>query len=163
MKRALMILGSIDAELKVVIAGNHDLELDKAYWMERSDEDPIDHDLALEVMTGPLAEEAGVQFLDEGTHAFTLKSGAKLTIYVSLYTPAFGDWAFAYPHLDDRLNGPEQVVKGVTSIATNPIPDDVDNVMTHGPPHGILDKCSQGNVRYKNLLQAIRRVKPLLH
>ena len=31
LKKALRILGGIKAELKLVVAGNHDLELDKAY------------------------------------------------------------------------------------------------------------------------------------
>ena len=100
------MLGSIDAELNLVIPGNHDLELDKSFWQAQRDgdgtpEDPRDHDLAVEAMTGPLATEMGVSYLNEGTHAFTLKSGAKFKIYVSPYTPAFRDWAFAYEHNED--------------------------------------------------------------
>lgn len=38
-KRALKMLGSIDAELKLVIPGNHDLELDKAFWAAQRDEE----------------------------------------------------------------------------------------------------------------------------
>ena len=167
-KKALRMLGSIDAELKLVIAGNHDLELDKIYWDAQRDdegtpEDPEDHDLAVEAMTGPLAGEAGVTFLSEGTHSFRLQSGAQFSIYVSPYTPAFGDWAFAYEHNKDRFNGPLQVADGVTSIATSPIPDNVDIVMTHGPPKWILDRCPHGNVGCENLLQAMRRVKPKMH
>lgn len=167
-KKALKMLGSIDAELKVVIPGNHDLELDKIYWEAQRDhegtpEDPGDHDLAVQAMTGPLATEMGVSYLNEGTHSFTLKSGAKFTIYVSPYTPAFCDWAFAYEHNEDRFNGPHQIADGVTSIATNPIPDGVDIVMTHGPPKGILDWCPQGNVGCESLLRAICRVKPMMH
>ncbi|CAD6588150.1 MAG: hypothetical protein ASARMPRED_003410 [Alectoria sarmentosa] len=167
-KKALKMLGSISAELKIVIPGNHDLELDKPYWEAQRDddgnpEDPENHDLAFKAMTGPLAGDAAVTFLNEGTHSFTLKSRAKFTIYVSPYTPAFGDWAFAYEHNEDRFNGPDQVADHVTSIATNPMPDDVDIVMTHGPPKGILDWCPQGNVGCENLLQAIRRVKPMMH
>ena len=114
-------------------------------------------------MAGPLAREAGVVFLNEGTHSFTLESRATFTIHVSPYTPAFGDWAFAYKHNEDRFNEPHQVAAGVTPIATKPIPYNVDIVMTHGPPKGILDWCPQGSVGCENLLQAIRRVKPILH
>ena len=35
--------------------------------------------------------------------------------------------------------------------------------MTHGPPKGILDWCRQGNLGRENILQAIRRVKPMMH
>ena len=167
-KRALEMLRSIDAELKLVIAGNHDLELDQQYWEAQRDEDgapedPEDHELAMKTLTGPLADEAGVLFLNEGTHLFTLKNGARFTIYVSPYTPAFGDWAFAYKHHEDRFNISHHVANGATSIATHPIPDAVDIVMTHGPPKGILDWCAEGNVGCNHLLQAIRRVKPKIH
>ena len=59
--------GSIDTELKLVIPGNHDLELDKPYWeaqceFEGTPEDLDDHDLAIKAMTGPLAVEAGLSF-----------------------------------------------------------------------------------------------------
>ena len=167
-KKALKMLGSIDAELKLVIPGNHDLELDKQYWEAQVDyegnpEDPQDHQLAVDVMTGPLAKDAGVIYLHEGTHSFTLSSGATFSIYVSPYTPAFCDWAFAYAHKEDRFNESHQVSPGVISIATNPIPQNVDIVMTHGPPKGILDSCSQGNVGCENILQVIRKVKPMMH
>ena len=124
---------------------------------------PEAHDLAVRTMTGPLAVEAGVTFLTEGTHSFTLNNGAKFSIYVSPYTPAFSDWAFAYSPHQDRFNSPQQTANGITSIATNPIPNDVDIIMTHGPPLGILDYCPQGNVGCPNLLHAVRRVKPLMH
>ncbi|KAL8788382.1 MAG: hypothetical protein Q9195_007340 [Heterodermia aff. obscurata] len=167
-QKALKMLGSIEAELKLVIAGNHDLELDPKYWNlqcsdEENSEDPEDHDLAVQAMKGPDAHEAGVLFLDEGTHAFTLKNGAQFTIYVSPYTPAFGDWAFAYPPHEDRFNTCAHIVKGVASIATDPIPEGVDIVMTHGPAKGIRDLCSQGNVGCGNLRRALQRVKPKLH
>lgn len=167
-KKALKMLGSIDAELKLVIAGNHDLELDKTYWETQRNEagvpeNPKDHDLAVETMTGPVAVKAGVSFLDEGTHSFTLKSGAKFTIFVSPYTPVFGDWAFAYDLNEDRFNSSHQTAGGVTSVATSPLPDGVHIVMTHGPPKGVLDLCPQGNVGCENLLRATRRAKPMMH
>ncbi|MCJ1286280.1 hypothetical protein MMC26_005625 [Xylographa opegraphella] len=156
------MLESIDAELKLVIPGNHDLDLDKQYWEAHCD-DLEQHTSAVSTMTGRLAEEAGVSYLVEGTHSFTLKSGAKFTIYVSPYTPAFYDWAFAYERNEDRFNSPRQVADAVTSIATEPIPDGVDIVMTHGSPRGTLDSCLGGNVGCDNLLRAIRRVKPIMH
>lgn len=167
-KKSLKMLSSITAELKLIIPGNHDLELDKQHWDSQTDsnsipEDPEDHSLALNVMTGPLATEAGVTYLHEGTHSFTLRSGATFSIYVSPYTPAFCDWAFAYAHHEDRFNASHHAAPGAISIATNPIPQDVDIVMTHGPPKGILDACPQGSVGCENLLWAVRRVKPRMH
>jgi hypothetical protein len=53
-KKALKMLGSIDAELKLVIAGNHDISLDGKYWRTHlykgvegddveEDDDPEEH------------------------------------------------------------------------------------------------------------------------
>lgn len=166
-KKALKLLGAIDAELKLVIAGNHDLDLDKEYWNTHLDEDdePEDHSHAIEIMKGDLAAEAGVKYLEEGTYTFTLINGATFTVYASPYSPACGDWAFAYERDQDRFNGAHQVSDGVESIAKHAIPNfpNVDIVMTHGPPKGILDECPQGNVGCKNLLQALRRARPRMH
>lgn len=45
------------------------------------------------------------------------------------------------------------------------IPEDVDVLVTHGPPFGTLD-CSSGNARHSGcpqLLEAVTRLKPRLH
>ncbi|KAL8898217.1 MAG: hypothetical protein Q9207_006816 [Kuettlingeria erythrocarpa] len=99
-KKAIKLLASMDAKLKLVIAGNHDLELDQGFWKTHLDEGdaPEDHDEALKVMRGKPAQQAGIVYLDEGTHSFTLDNGARLSIYASPYTPTFNDWAFAYEH-----------------------------------------------------------------
>lgn len=55
-----------------------------------------------------------------------LKSGVEFTIWVSAYTPRFGDWAIGYER------GEEDKFAAV--------PEAVDVVMTHGPPRGILDQ-----------------------
>ena len=173
------MLASIPAELKLVIAGNHDLQLDQSFRTEnlanhapgnnsQDEERPEDleyHAKAMGLMTGKLARQAGVTYLVEGTHEFTLASGATFKIYVSPYTPEFGDWAFAYAHSEDRFNTPEDMEKGSNCkrIATNPIPADVDIVMTHGPPQGILDLCMAGNVGCPHLLRAMKSVRPMVH
>ncbi|KAL8834570.1 MAG: hypothetical protein Q9170_003698 [Blastenia crenularia] len=166
-KKAIILLASIDAKLKLVIAGNHDLDLDKDFWNTHLDEgdEPEDHDEAIEVMKGTLAKEAGVTYLEEGTYTFALYNGSQLTIYASPYTPAFNDWAFAYEHDEDRFNNDQDALIGAQSIAQNPIPNfgEVDVIMTHGPPKGILDHCPQGDAGCPNLLQAIKRARPLLH
>ena len=166
-RKALKMLNSIEAELKLVIAGNHDIDLDRQYWETHLGEDDEleDHGRAVRVMTGPLAMAAGVTYLNEGTHAFTLKSGARFTIYASPYTPYFCDWAFAYGHHEDRFSESHNTARGVESIASRPIPSfpNVDIVMTHGPPKGILDECGQGHVGCPQLLRALRRVKPRMH
>jgi Icc-related predicted phosphoesterase len=178
-KKALKMLGALNAELKLIIAGNHDVDLDKEYCpsyknREHSQEQrKEEHEEAMEVMTGPLAKESGVTYLSEGTHTFTLKSGATFTVYASPYTPEFSRWGFPYEHHEDRFNTSEQIPKDqlspkgklVKSIAENPIPSfpDVHIVMTHGPPRFIMDECRSGRAGCENLFRAVSRARPLLH
>ncbi|KAM3075843.1 hypothetical protein ACMFMF_005192, partial [Clarireedia jacksonii] len=149
------MLGSIKAELKFVIAGDHNLTLDGKYWQDNleADDDRNEHQRAIEIMTGSLAKEAGVTYLEEDTHSFTLKSGARFNIYAS----AFCGCAFAYERMEDRYSGSALTRIRAISIAKKPIPlfPKVDIVMAHGPPHCILDKCGQGYISCENLRHAI--------
>jgi hypothetical protein len=94
-ERTLDMLERIDADLKLVIAGNHDISLDETYYKrkgaymqgKRYDAEMPRH--AQEMWTGPRAQKAGVIYLDEGTHSFTLKNGARLGVYASPYQPEF--------------------------------------------------------------------------
>jgi predicted phosphohydrolase len=169
-KGVLNMLSSIDAELKLVIGGNHDFSLDGNYWRTYmcDVEDPegmTEHDHAMEIFKGPWAKAAGVTYLEEGLNTFTLKNGAKFTIYTSPYQPEFYHWAFPYERNEDRFNLQHQSAPGVTSIATNPIPDfpSVDIMMTHGPPKDILDWTAHGTVGCENLLRAVSRARPRLY
>jgi len=166
-KELLEMLKEIPAELKLVIAGNHDLDLDGAWWRSHPDraKSPAQHEQAVELMTGPLAKEAGVTYLEEGIHSFTLQNGAKLTVYASPWQPEFCDWAFNYDRDQDRYNTLEHVAPGVTSVAENPIPDfgTVDVIMTHGPPKDIHDWTAHGGAGCDNILRAVSRARPRLH
>lgn len=148
-KKALKIFEQFDAELKLVVAGNHDISLDGEYWRDHleEDDDPEEHKQAVEIMTGPLAKKANVTYLTEGLHKFMLQNGTSFSIYVSPYTPEYGDWAFGYEKDADRWD----------------IPKNVDIVMTHGPPHGILDFGHGQNLGCESLLNAVARSRPLLH
>lgn len=166
------MLGRIDAELRLVIAGNHDLSLDKPYWHRLVDPEDnerlAEHEQGMHIMKGPLAQAAGVTYLDEGLHNFTLKNGANFTIYASPYQPEFFGWAFAYERDQDRFNFPHQTAPHVKNIAVNPIPDfpSVDIMMTHGPPKDILDWVVNppgATVGCNALLRAVSRARPLLY
>ncbi|TGO38937.1 hypothetical protein BHYA_0064g00330 [Botrytis hyacinthi] len=119
------------------------------------------HHSALEIMTGQLAKDSGVVYLKEGTHTFSLKNGAKFTVYASPYT--CGSTDFQYQINEDRFNDATQVAPGQISIATNRIPEGVDIVMTHSPPHMILDQVDGSYKGRGNLLRAVSRVRPLVH
>ncbi|MCJ1399221.1 hypothetical protein MMC11_002423 [Xylographa trunciseda] len=184
-------LKAADAELKIVIAGNHDLSLDEDYMklatkgQRRTMGTEMEVRKAKDMWTGEEARTAGIVYLEEGTSTFELKNGAKFTlyeempsfdnlglmlpqIYTSPYTPEFCQWGFAYDRNEDRFNHYEAVSKPeIHNIqAYNPVPSwpAIDIMMTHGPPHGILDKTRGGDMAgCDNLLTALKRCRPRLH
>lgn len=173
-ERTLDMLESIDADLKLVIAGNHDISLDPAYYarmgkyMQGRRHDADMPSRARAMWTGPRAQKAGVTYLDEGTHTFVLRNGANLRVWASPYQPEFCDFAFPYQRHEDRYNPSHQCSPEATPIAEKPVPDwnesGVDVVMTHGPPMGVLDEVRNGDhVGCEHLLRAMRRCRPKLH
>ncbi|KAK4150289.1 Metallo-dependent phosphatase-like protein [Chaetomidium leptoderma] len=160
-KKAVANLTALDAELKLVIAGNHDVSLDPKWWQENLDEDDELDEPAKARELFKAERSNGLHFLDEGTYTFVLADNRRFTIYASPYTPDFNGYAFAYGAGEDRFgNGGE-----------NPIPHGIDIVMTHGPP---LLPSSYGDCRLDvnrdgmhcgcpMLFEAIRRTKPKLH
>jgi predicted phosphodiesterase len=169
-QKALQLLAKIDAELKLVIAGNHEISLDKAYFMEEGGSQKM-HDEALELMTGPLALAAGVTYLHEGTHEFKLANGSKFSVYASPYTPRdspFSRSAFQYDTGDDRFSPKTAArpdwVTSFTGTDHSIIAADVDIIMTHGPPLYMLDEAfDKRSAGCKQLWRAIVASKPLLH
>lgn len=72
--------------------------------------------------------------------------------YGSPWQPWFFDWAF------NLKRGPE--IKEKWDI----IPPETDVLITHGPPHGILDETVRGDlVGCEELLLAVERIRPKLH
>ena len=84
--------------------------------------------------------------IDEGIEIMALK------IWGSPMTPLYGG-AFGRSSERDRSN------------VYSRIPDDTDILITHGPPFGILDKApgAEYHTGCKQLLEAVRRIKPMLH
>jgi hypothetical protein len=163
--KGLYMLSSFEAELRLVIAGNHEATLDRKFYLKEGGSMQVYRD-AREVMTSDVARSYGVRFLEEGTHTFKLRSGAHFTIYVSPYTPEYGVSAFQYPSREDRFNPPESIQDWAvpTATLTSIIPEGVDVVLTHGPPKYILDRTAEGlSGGCEHLRHAITRVKPKLH
>jgi predicted MPP superfamily phosphohydrolase len=137
-REAAKELAECNAELKLVIPGKHDLEMDSV-WLNKElkeGDDPDEPKKASAEFTCKEMADQGVRLLSEGVHTFTLADSRSFRIYASPYTPAFNGYACAYEKDEDRFNeGP------------NPIPEGVDIVMTHGPPaaHGCeLDRGEKG-------------------
>jgi Icc-related predicted phosphoesterase len=74
-----------------------------------------------------------------------------IKIYGSPYTPEFNNWAF--------MRKDEELARHWDNI-----PDDVDVLVTHGPPYSILDTTQEGlNVGSKTLYDRIKQLKKLKH
>lgn len=76
-----------------------------------------------------------------------------IKFYGSPIQPTFFNWAF------NRERG-EEIKK-----YWNAIPNQTDVLITHGPPHGILDKTkmTEGNVGCEELLKRVIEIKPRFH
>lgn len=166
--RALEALSHIKAELKLVIAGNHEISLDQGYYVSAGGS-AADVEAAKGLVSpdsSSMASKSGVTFLSEGTHNFMLSSGAAFDIYASPYTPVHGASGFQYPTNEDRFNPSSitplwaQNVRTETSI----ILKNIGIAMTHGPPKYVLDSTSDGrSAGCEHLRRAIERTRPRLH
>jgi Icc-related predicted phosphoesterase len=88
-----------------------------------------------------------VHFIEEGLIEI---EGVK--IWCSAHTPEFCDWAYNVPR------GYE--IKRHWDM----IPDNIDILVTHGPPFGVLDTVRGGpHLGCEELIKAVERVKPLIH
>ena len=75
-----------------------------------------------------------------------------VSIYGSPWQPRFFDWAF---NLD---RGSQMAEKWAM------IPDEIDILITHGPPHGILDRTPNGDYAgCEELNKRIEQVRPAVH
>ncbi|KAF9881968.1 ser/Thr protein phosphatase family protein [Colletotrichum karsti] len=156
------LMNKITAPLKIVIAGNHDFTLDTPVFRRKIAEIPPPVDTAVlhreygapsqaRQLLLDAAAQHNITFLDrEGTHRFVLPSNnARLTLYASPFTPGAEDWAFQY----DRADGHAW-----------DLTQDVDVVVTHGPPRGIFDRtASAERIGCAGLFAAVSRARPRLH
>ena len=80
-------LKAAPAELKLVIAGNHDITLHKELYLERLKEKHgnvvEDVDRIREMWVGEEARRAGIVYLEEGVRRFELSNGASFTVSVN--------------------------------------------------------------------------------
>ncbi|KAJ4524886.1 hypothetical protein HRR83_000524 [Exophiala dermatitidis] len=205
-RRAIELIDSVQADLKIVIPGNHDITLDRAYYERHPNlhasyakypPETLDEIRAL--YDSPEAKSRGIRYLEEGTESFVLRNGARLTIYASAWQPEFWNWAFGYERGVDRFNvgsdsSPENPVPGfveptyqagdgsdaTTQTAARAAMDsdhprdtnaslrqfgyNVDIMLTHGPPYGILDRTKTNvNVGCEHLRRAVERCRPRVH
>ena len=79
-----------------------------------------------------------------------------VTFYGSPWQPWFHDWAFNF------RSGPKGRVQAQETWSK--IPGETDVLITHGPPHGVLDRNLEGkHCGDGELLEAVLKVKPVIH
>ncbi|EAR97491.1 ser/thr phosphatase family protein (macronuclear) [Tetrahymena thermophila SB210] len=135
-------------EAKIVIAGNHDITFDVENYTKglanrfhQKLKNPIDP-----IQTKALLKEC--IYLED-----SLVKIRGYQIYGTPFTPTYHDWAF-------NLNIGEPLQKKWAQIPSN-----TDILITHGPPHKILDCCRNGQQAGCPDLRktVLERIKPLYH
>ncbi|KAH7631454.1 Metallo-dependent phosphatase-like protein [Sordaria sp. MPI-SDFR-AT-0083] len=157
----LSYLRQLPAQLKLIIAGNHDFTLDLPVYSQyvATQSNSALGNLTRRKGLGEvgeakrLLEEArkdGIFYLEEGTHTFDLANGARLVVYASPATPAFGSQGFQYTAEEGHVFE---------------IPEEADLVVSHGPPRGVLDvsRLTRQSCGSVELWERVREVTPKLH
>jgi len=134
--------------IKIAVFGNHMRKLPHKHKIFV----PGNHDVLFET-----DESQARSLLGPGIHCL-INEGVEIEgikFWGSPYTPYFCNWAFNL--FDDDLKK-----------MWKKIPEDTDVLITHGPPHLVLDECPDGNgtknVGCKHLLKEIQtRVNPTVH
>lgn len=143
--------GSLPHKHKIIIAGNHDwgLEGDQNNWdrfhSRRGGMFTIDDMPANKAMALHMFKQYGIHYLEN--KSITIDC---IKIYGSPYQPEFGGWAF------NKYRGPD------IKKEWDQIPDDVNILVTHGPPYQILDEVDHGDfVGCEELHNRIKRLSDL--
>lgn len=143
LNKALKWLREAKYDVKIVVAGNHDLALDEDYG-DQSDETMK--------LRQALREDREITYLEHESVKVNVK-GAEISIFGSPFSIAAGEkqWAFQYP-------------ASQAESLWSAIPSDTAILVAHMPPIGHLDASGhwiRGGC--PALLGALLRTKPLLH
>ncbi|KAF3118599.1 hypothetical protein TWF703_004800 [Orbilia oligospora] len=167
LKAAISWIELIPAELKILIAGNHDTTLDvvRDHVNDSFDSDDEENKLntkqveCREYLTSKEMKAKGIFYLENEVETFKLKNGAMLTVFGSPYTPRgprpHHNGAFRY-NSDIDFWGKFEGVDGLKA-------EKLDVAVIHGPAYKILDSTSKGkNVGCRYLRSFLEKVKPLM-
>lgn len=117
----------------IVVPGNHDRLFQENYHEARA---LLPHADAVLVGTGAVLKDP--------------VTGEPKRLWGSPWTPEFCRWAFGYS-------------KSEAAGCWAHMPSDLNLLITHGPPKGVLDWCPGGNVGCPELLRAVQRCAPKVH
>ncbi|KAI5290981.1 hypothetical protein KEM54_006808 [Ascosphaera aggregata] len=157
-------------QAKLVIAGNHDLTLDREYYDKTgykiNHRNPQNADECIALMQ-ETASQRGVTYLQHASHDITLKftvedgtsRRSSIKVFGSPWIPSCGPWAFSYEAPDARTDEQTAEVEHLWSR----IPSDTDILITHTPAKGHCDHNHSGLAGCDMLARRVKHVRPLLH
>ncbi|KAL2268495.1 hypothetical protein VTJ83DRAFT_3341 [Remersonia thermophila] len=179
LSKAIRWLEKVDYEAKIVIAGNHDITLDEAFYAKHASSfyNQIPQDLAK--CRALLASSRSIIYLEHSSVTVRLKRPdgprTEFTVFGSPYSPQYGTWAFMYPRADAEVPANGDVgadpsgQSGRGSDALSPkktaaalwsaIPPTIDILVTHTPAATHCD----GGAGCSELAKALAVVRPRLH
>jgi len=141
----------------------HEIE-DFCKWFESQDYDVCifiagNHDRMFEDEPERVAEivnSYGVDYIQDSSFQCGDSTNEMIKIYGSPWQPEFYNWAFNLPRRGEEL-----------AKVWDKIPNDVDILITHGPPQGHLDisgpPYNQGDLGCEILRVRVDEIKPKIH
>ncbi|PFH58629.1 hypothetical protein XA68_13446 [Ophiocordyceps unilateralis] len=161
LSRAVSWLEAADFEVKIVVAGNHDITLDSRFYEDHGRflhnqklESPVD-------CRALLASSPSITYLDHESTTIRLTSPngphTEFSVFGSPFSPRRGLWAFGYDAPDHDVDS-----QSLPSL-WDAIPSGTDIVVTHTPPRTHCDVKDGGRVAgCEALRRALWRVRPRL-
>lgn len=141
-------------DMKIFISGNHDHcfeQVDKPHHKR-------DYDWLRHLMSPENLSQSDIVYLqDDHVNFISEEFSRPIKFYGTPWQPWFYDWAFNLPRMGEELEE-----------KWNMILEDVDVLITHGPPNGVLDKVNNfrqpnQNVGCELLRFHVERAKPALN
>lgn len=170
-------LEKADFQAKIVIAGNHDITLDRQFYdchgAQLHNQSPQSADRCLEL----LASSPSITYLNHSSATIDLADHhswrTSFTVFGSPYSPSIGNWAFGYrSSTSGHVSGEDVQEEGCTADSTTPspadlwsaIPLDTDIVVTHTPSFTHCDQAisKQRAMGCEDLRRALWRIRPKL-
>ncbi|KZF22138.1 Metallo-dependent phosphatase [Xylona heveae TC161] len=154
LRRAAEWIEKTEFQVKIVIAGNHDITLDQEFYQQYGpyfhNQHPQDSQECIKLFT----ESQNITYLTHSAATVRVPyldgTEVKLKVFGSPYSPARGRWAFGY--------SPEQA-----TALWDEVPLDTDVLVTHTPPKYHCDESrDRGAAGCETLRQTLWRVRPRL-
>ncbi|KAM3509308.1 hypothetical protein MY10362_000643 [Beauveria mimosiformis] len=163
LSKAIQWLARLPHEAKIIIAGNHDITLDTAFYARHGHQFHNKNVESPEECQALIKNCPSLTYLQHETATIRLSSPTgprtEFTVFGSPLAPAFRNWAFYYPPYNPQspCDDAETVDGGVEHRASpwDDIPASADIVVTHTPPRGHCD--DRGGVDRPSGCEALRR------